>query len=113
MTLRMRLISPTLRCSSSIVFAVLTVSSCVALIPSTVRCTASPPPRASSRTCSASSAVDWELVSSSLTVESISATNDSTSSPIPARTWVRFEVSVMVAFICVADDDVFSTDWKR
>jgi len=32
---------------------------------------------------------------------------------MPASTSVRREVSRIVAFISVVDDEVFSTDWKR
>jgi hypothetical protein len=105
----MRLISPTLRCRSSIVFAVLTVSSCVALMPATVRCTVAAAARVLAhllREVRGRLRAGEELGDR----ESISATNDSTSSPIVARTSVRFDVSVIVAFISVADDDVFSTD---
>jgi hypothetical protein len=93
--------------------AVLIVSSCVALIPSTVRFTAAPPaPRVFAhllRELRGRLRARQQLA----TVESISETNDSTSSPIPASTSVRCDISFIDAFISVVDDDVFSTDWKR
>ena len=93
--------------------AVLLVTSREMLIPSTVFATAPPPASASSATRRERSAVDCALARSSAIVESICDTNESTSSPMPARTSVRLDISLIEAFISVVDDDVFSTDWKR
>ncbi len=59
------------------------------------------------------SAVDCALARNSAMVESISDTNDSTSSPMLESTSVRCDISLIEAFISVVDDEVFSTDWKR
>ena len=104
------MISPALRCRSSIVVAVLFVTSRDTLIPSTIAATALPPASASSLTWREIVAVDCAASRSSPIVESISVTNDRASSPMPARTAVRCEISRIDASISDVDAEVFSTD---